>query len=129
MKERIENLILALNTTFDDPDDREIRVEYVKDMLSECARYVHKVVGMEQNIQMARFRMEPCEYREYVMSLDTSRRILHNALMGSIDVCNRMCAKMELPLIAPDVNADERETYSNFAFKVVEEYFNEEVKK
>ena len=98
-------------------------------MLSECARYVHKVVGMEQNIQMARFRMEPCEYREYVMSLDTSRRILHNALMGSIDVCNRMCAKMELPLIAPDVNADERETYSNFAFKVVEEYFNEEVKK
>ena len=86
--------------------------------------YVGIVVSQEQRLQVARFRMEASDFREFVMSVDSSRRFAHNALMDQVNLCNRVCEKIGVSAIAPDVTESDRETYGAFAMRVVEEYYD-----
>lgn len=127
MKEKINKLITAINNHENDPEMRDMYNNAVKSMLRSCSKYIHLVVNQEQRIQMAHFRMENDEFREYVINLDSTRRYAHESLMSEINVCNRLCEIVGVEPIAPDVAKDDRETYSVFAMKVVEEYFEEKL--
>lgn len=127
MKNQINAILSAINASEEDQEMRDMFTGAVKHMLDSCAEYVHIVVNQEQRIQMARFRMEGEEFRSYVMSLDTSRRFAHNALMTDVNVCNRVCKIVGVAPVAPDVSNEDRETYGAFAMKVVEEYFDEKL--
>lgn len=121
MKNKIEELYALINKE-EDEDLRDMYADAVKSALMACASYVKRVAQMEQRIQLARFRMEGEEYREFVMELDRSRRYHHDSMMGQINMMNRIAARLGKDAIA-DVDENNRETYADFAMRVVNEYF------
>lgn len=125
LKATIKRLYEAIHTE-EDEDLREIFEEAVKDSLATCNEYVKLVAQQEQLIQLARFRLEGNDYREYVEELDRSRRFTHDGLVVKVDLLNRTAARFKLEPIA-DVCKSDRETYAAFALKVVTDYFEESV--
>ena len=98
-------------------------VEDVTDMLTHCVDYVNIVVNQEVTIQNARFRMEGEDLRRYIMNIDKSRRLLHEGLMAEVNLVNRLCGKMNVPIVAENVSEERRETYFEFAKQVVDAYY------
>jgi hypothetical protein len=120
IKKKFEKLISAISgakeTTYKKDD-----LQSVEDLILDCGRYIEKVNHMESAITVARFRMEPDEYREYVMNLDRSRKYAHDALVASVRVLDRLCRAYQVdPLYA---GPDERIPVSEFAMDVVKEMF------
>ena len=65
------------------------------------------------------------EFRQYVMELDRHRRALHEGLMARVNFANRLCVKLNTPVLAERVTEENRETYFAFAKEVVDSYFGE----
>lgn len=87
--------------------------------------YVNIVSSQEVQIQHARFTMDGEEFRQYVMELDRHRRALHEGLMARVNFANRLCVKLNTPVLAERVTEENRETYFAFAKEVVDSYFGE----
>lgn len=94
-------------------------------MLKTCVDYVNIVSNQEVQIQHARFTMDGEEFRQYVMELDRHRRALHEGLMARVNFANRLCVKLNTPVLAERVTEENRETYFAFAKEVVDSYFGE----
>ena len=90
-------------------------VDDVVVMLKTCVDYVNIVSSQEVQIQHARFTME----------LDLHRRALHEGLMARVNFANRLCVKLNTPVLAERVTEENRETYFAFAKEVVDSYFGE----
>lgn len=69
--------------------------------------------------------MDGEEFRQYVMGLDRHRRALHEGLMAQVNFANRLCVKLNTPVLAERVTEEDRETYFAFAKEVVDSYFGE----
>lgn len=95
------------------------------ELLNDCVDYVNIVSSQEVQIQHARFTMDGEEFRQYVMELDRHRRALHEGLMARVNFANRLCVKMNTPVLAERVTEEDRETYFAFAKEVVDSYFGE----
>lgn len=102
-------------------------VDDVVVMLKTCVDYVNIVSSQEVQIQHARFTMDGEEFRQYVMELDRHRRALHEGLMARVNFANRLCVKMNTPVLAERVTEEDRETYFAFAKEVVDSYFGEAI--
>lgn len=100
-------------------------VEDVVEMLKTCVDYVNIVTSQEVQIQHARFTMDGEGFRQYVMGLDRHRRALHEGLMAQVNFANRLCVKLNTPVLAEQVTEEDRETYFAFAKEVVDSYFAE----
>lgn len=100
-------------------------VDDVVVMLKTCVDYVNIVSSQEVQIQHARFTMNGEEFRQYVMELDRHRRALHEGLMARVNFANRLCVKLNTPVLAERVTEENRETYFAFAKEVVDSYFGE----
>ena len=87
-------------------------VDDVVVMLKTCVDYVNIVSSQEVQIQ-------------YVMELDRHRRALHEGLMARVNFANRLCVKLNTPVLAERVTEENRETYFAFAKEVVDSYFGE----
>ena len=61
------------------------------------------------------------------MELDRHRRALHEGLMARVNFANRLCVKMNTPVLAERVTEEDRETYFAFAKEVVDSYFGEAI--
>lgn len=85
----------------------------------------YNVGQMMARIQHARFTMDGEEFRQYVMELDRHRRALHEGLMARVNFANRLCVKLNTPVLAERVTEEDRETYFAFAKEVVDSYFGE----
>ncbi|MEQ6359529.1 DUF3232 domain-containing protein [Thermoanaerobacter thermohydrosulfuricus] len=97
-------------------------LESVEDSIKQCGRYIKTVNDMESAITSARFRMEPEDYREYIMNLDRSRKIEHDALIVSVRVLNRLCSMYRVdPIFIGDL--ENRIEIAEFAKAVVDEMF------
>lgn len=99
-------------------DDLEIIEQYPV----KCAYYIEKVANMESAIQIARFRMEPEDYRNYIMELDRSRKIAHNALISETKLLNKICQIYNYPEIYTG-SFEDRNEIAEFAKKIVDEFF------
>ena len=122
MKNLVNEVNTLLSALSNDPEWNDM-TDCVTDAFEDCAEYVKLVVRQESMIQNARFRMDPPEFRAYVMNLDMTRRTMHDGLMSSINLVNRLANKVGLPPIAPNVDENRRETYFDFAKRVVDEYY------
>lgn len=116
---KVNALYVALTASEDWSDC----IEDVTNMLNGCANYVDVVTQQEVLIQNARFRMEGPELRQYIMGIDKNRRALHDGLMSDVNLVNRLCGKVGVPVIAENVTEEYRETYFDFAKEVVDSYF------
>lgn len=95
------------------------------ELLNDCVDDVNIVSSQEVQIQHARFTMDGEEFRQYVMELDRHRRALHEGLMARVNFANRLCVKLNTPVLAERVTEENRETYFAFAKEVVDSYFGE----
>lgn len=114
-KERVQELLKRV-----EKQDAEL----VEQALESCNRYINSIVNMENAIGVARFRMEAAEYREYIQQLDRSRKINHNATIVNVKILNRLCDLYGVkPVYEGDL--DNRKEVAAFAFRVVQDYFEE----
>lgn len=122
IKLKINALLAAIQEKEPDASDAAELMDDVKATLSQCNDYVNIVASEEQRIQVARARMDARAYRDFVMSIDRTRRYAHEGLMVSINVMNRLAKMYGVEKVA-DVDPDNRESYYIFAKKVVDEYY------
>lgn len=94
--------------------------EMVLDALSTFNGYVKRVALEEQQMQAARFRMEPEDFREFVMGIDRARRLNHDACVMQLGILNRLASQFGM---APFLVTDDREAVAKFAMEVVNVYF------
>lgn len=90
-------------------------VDDVVVMLKTCVDYVNIVSSQEVQIQHARFTMDGEEFRQYVMELDRHRRALHEGLMARVNFANRLCVKLNTPVLAATGHG--REPRNLFCFR------------
>lgn len=123
LREKFNSLIDKIKSSGNSfaEDDVLAVEEYIKD----CGRYVKAVTDMEAAITVARHRMEPEEYREYIIRLDRNRKIAHDSLIASTRLINRLCRVYNEPVIY--TGGDDRIEISEFAKKVVDEMFKTRV--
>ncbi|SHF91431.1 Protein of unknown function [Caldanaerobius fijiensis DSM 17918] len=98
-------------------DDMLAIEEYIK----ACGNYVKAVIDMEAAMIAARDRMEPREYREYIAQLDKNRKVVHDSLIASTKLINRLCETYGEPIIY--TGGDNRIEIAEFAKKVIDEIF------
>lgn len=112
----------ALTEKLKEESDGQELIYTVEDIISECGRYIERVNNMESALTVARFRMEPEDYRKYIEELDKQRRITHNSLIVGIKLINRLCLMCNLSTIYKG-NTANRIGVADFAKQVVDEMF------
>jgi hypothetical protein len=95
----------------------------IEDIIADCGRYIERVNAMEGAITAARFRMEPEDYRAYIVELDRQRKIQHDSLIVSVRVLNRLCNLYNVPRIYQG-DVQSRIEIAEFARNVVNELFD-----
>lgn len=87
MRKHVEELYEKIKEAFvgEEEEEQELYVDYIQGVLKNCSEYATLVAQQEQRIQVARFRMEPNDYREFVQNIDYNRRLAHNCLMKGVD--------------------------------------------
>jgi len=120
LKEKLTGLSLKIKSS--DNLYKDMDIEFVENYAKKCGEYVEKVNAMESAISIARYRMEAEEYREYIMELDRSRKIAHDALIADTKVLNKICQIYNYPLIYTG-SFEDRNEIAEFAKKIVDEFF------
>lgn len=116
IKQQINSLIEKLG-------DDKLLIDSVEKVVEDCGRYIKAVHDTEVAYTVARFKMEPDEYREYYANLDRNRKIVHDALIAGVRLLNRIC---QLCGQEPIYNGPEdRVSIAEFAKEIVDEYFEE----
>ncbi len=98
----------------------ELERELVEEMIFDAAAYVRQVVIMEST--SANFAGREGErYRNAVEETDKRRSEVHNGLINSVNIVNRLCEKYELEPIY--TGGEQRRFYGDFAIELVNEIF------
>lgn len=92
----------------------------VEKMVFNAVEYVQAVVRMETTARNLIGR-EREELRDAVSTTDRTRTAVHDGLISSVNIVNRICAKHNLPPVY--TGDEERRHYGDFAFGLVEEIF------
>lgn len=91
------------------------------ELVRDCESYVVSVTTMERILTIQRHRLDPESYREAMQKADNHRRMLHEAMMASLEMVNRMSTQVyggeKLFTFA------DRHEAAEIAFQIVEEYF------
>jgi len=119
LKERFDSLIEAIRQQGKGHSADDIKA--VEDYIKDCGKYIEAVTNMEAAIAAARFYLEPEDYRQYIMQLDRSRKLAHDALIASTRLINRLCRLYGQDQIY--TGEDSRIAMADFAAQVVQEYF------
>lgn len=101
-------------------EDKEI----VEDIINDLSTYIKRVSDMENAINVARFRLQGQEYRDYISNLDTQRRAAHNNAIVGVKMLNRLCKMNDVPEIYTG-KIDDRNEVAEFCMAVVKELFDE----
>lgn len=94
--------------------------ELIENMIRNAADYVQAVIWMETAAANFAGR-EGDELRSAVAELDKSRSTVHNALISSVNIVNRICDMYGQPPIY--FGGEERRRYGDFAMDLIEEIF------
>jgi hypothetical protein len=91
------------------------------ELVRDCESYVVSVTTMERILTIQRHRLDPESYREAMQRADNHRRMLHEALMASLEMVNRMSTQIyggeKLFTFA------DRHEAAEIAIQIVDEYF------
>jgi hypothetical protein len=91
------------------------------ELVRDCEHYVTSVTTMERVLTIQRHRLDPESYREAMQRADNNRRMLHEALMASLEAINRLSTQVyggeKLFTFA------DRHEAAEIAIRIVDEYF------
>ncbi len=120
-KQRVTALIQAINAS-ENPLKKD-DLQAVEDFIDDCGKYIDSVMAMEAALAVARYRMEPEDYRAHIIELDRRRKMNHDALIVSVRVMNRLARLYECEPIY--TGPDERIAIADFAMEVTQEFYAE----
>jgi hypothetical protein len=94
----------------------------LEEMLNQCGQYIEKVNNMGNVTAVAKYYAESDEYRELFSNIDKTRSSVHDGLIVSVKLVNKLC---QLYNLEPIFNGDteDRITVAEFAMEVVLENF------
>ena len=93
-----------------------------KMMCEGFSSYVKTVTDMENAISVDRFRMEGEDFRDFVMSLDSSRRAAHESAIDGVKIVNRLAERHSIsPIFEGDIN--DRQDVAAFCEEYVKEIY------
>ena len=98
-------------------------IELITDLIHGYGEYVDHVNKMEGSIVMAKFRLSAEDYRQTIMNLDMTRKNIHNGIIASTKIVNRLCNLVDLPLFF-DGDTSDRVSVGDFAKDVVVDIFD-----
>lgn len=109
--------------------DEPVTCRLVRDVLSRVHEYLLAVNEMETELLFA--DAEGPSYRELVQNLDRNRTSAHNALIDSINICNRQLRKVLGDAMPPGgiypepthISTGNRRAIGDWAGRLVEELF------
>ena len=91
------------------------------ELVRDCESYVVSVTTMERVLTIQRHRLDPESYREAMQKADRNRRMLHEGVMASLEMVNRLSTQVyggeKLFTFADRYEAAE------IAIQIVDEYF------
>lgn len=116
INERKQKLIEAYK------DDKDI-LDTINDTLDSYGEYIKVINDMENSIAVARFTLEPDEYRRRIESLDRRRRIEHNCIISGTKLLNRLAKEVDLELFF-EGDVTNRLEVAEFAMMMVRETFD-----
>jgi hypothetical protein len=105
------------NSTFARDD-----MKNVEDFINSCGEYLKRVNDMEAAITVARFRMDPQDYRHYIVELDRNRKIAHDSLIANVRLLNKLCSLYDTDPIY--TGSESRIEIADFAKSVVDEMYD-----
>jgi|GEM_PF-4924263 hypothetical protein len=120
-RERIKNLRAAVMQTHNPYRDRSLT--YIQWLMDQSVAYVESVLQMESRAEILKFRLEPEDYRAAIAQLDSRRRSIHDALISTVFIVNRICDKLSLERVYQ--SGDNRYAIAQFAFDLVYEFHPE----
>ncbi|MGI9951420.1 DUF3232 domain-containing protein [Moorellaceae bacterium AZ2] len=120
-KERISALIQAINMS--GTPHKKDDLQSVEDFIEDCGKYIDSVMAMEAALAVARYRMEPEDYREHIIELDRRRKLNHDALIASVRLVNRLAKLYGCEPVY--TGPDERIAIAEFAMEITQEFFAE----
>ena len=91
------------------------------ELVRDCESYVVSVTTMERVLTIQRHRLDPESYREAMQKADGNRRMLHEGVMASLEMVNRLSTQVyggeKLFTFA------DRHEAAEIAIRIVDEYF------
>jgi hypothetical protein len=91
------------------------------ELVRDCESYVVSVTTMERVLTIQRHRLDPESYREAMQKADRNRRMLHEGVMASLEMVNRLSTQVyggeKLFTFA------DRHEAAEIAIRIVDEYF------
>lgn len=123
-KNLVGEICTAIETGFgDDVNRKKMAFTNIENTINSMADYVSTVVAMDSALQVARFRMEGEEYRDYIQALDRRRTSAHDAMISRVSSANRICGMVGCTkLFDGDIN--DRYAVADFAGEVIKEIFD-----
>ena len=101
-KETLEKII------FNYSDDKEL-LDMVYDAIKSFEEYHSAIYEMESRMKVYSYKnMSKEDYQDMVSTLDNRRTMLHNTVLTSVNVLNRMAVKLELPPVYDGIVSEER---------------------
>lgn len=97
-------------------------IKNVEEYIQECGNYIKRVNDMEAALTVARYRMEPEDYREYIVELDKKRKVAHDSLIASTRLLNKLCNLYGVEPIYS--GSDSRIEIADLAKAVVDEMYD-----
>jgi len=129
IKHHIKVICDGINSGFErEEHTRVVALVNFERTLNSMADYVAAVSRMESGLQIARFRMDGDEYRDYIQDLDRGRRSAHDAMLGRISSVNRVC-DMAGCVRFYDGDIEDRYAAAEYAGIVVKELFRNRAEK
>lgn len=123
-KNIVREICNAINEKFDDNIKmRNTALQSIESTINSMADYMSSVISMESALQIAKFRMEGEDYRDYIQTLDRRRTSAHNAMIARVSSANRICDMVGCKkFFGGDI--DDRYAVADFAGDVVKEFFD-----
>lgn len=103
-------------------NDKEV-LDLINDTFNDFAEYIKCVIELENSICILKSRLEPRDYRERIMYLDTNLKIIHNGIVMGVKMLNRYCKALNMEAFF-DGDVTNRLQISDLAMAVTKEIFD-----
>lgn len=116
----------------EDPED----LDFIEDEVKQIGSYVERVFAMETQIPLCMARYEGQDLRGRITTLDSNRKIAHEAAIGAVNILGRMAVQKNIePLFTREDKTDtrpfdlhdlnDRNTVHEFCKELVDQAFDD----
>ena len=120
IKERYLMLLAAIENR---SEDKKEDLEFVNERMLRFGEYIASIYRQQVELASITVRLSDENIPNAVMDLDGKRHRLHNAAIDGIHQLNRLCRRLETPVLF-DGDEDNRQAVAEFCMEAVQAFFD-----